>query len=98
MHDLVRTLACAAALCLSACTDSAKLSEQKAVQHAERLAKLADDDVTQVRQGVPRGAKAFGALWDKKAPTIADHDAVYRRMEQVRGDDADLRIDRKSVV
>jgi hypothetical protein len=35
---------------------------------------------------------ALGALWDKKAPTIADHDVVYRKMEQVRGDDRDLRV------
>ena len=34
-----------------ACTDSAKVSEEKAVAQAERLAKLADDDVEEVRRG-----------------------------------------------
>jgi hypothetical protein len=93
MHDFIRTLALVAVpFLLLACTDSAKLSEQKAAIHAERLAKLADDDVTEVRQGVPRGAKALGALWEKKAPTLVDHDAVYRKMEQVRGDDPSLRV------
>ena len=45
------------------CTESAKVSEHKATAHVERLARLADDDVEEVRRGLPRGAKSLGQLW-----------------------------------
>jgi hypothetical protein len=91
MEQIARTAACLM-LALSACTDSAKVSEQNAALHADRLAKLADDDVEQVRHGVPRGAKELATLWETKAPTMADHGPVYRRMEEVRNNDRDLRV------
>lgn len=64
----------AAALALG-CGGKAKLSEEKAGGHASRLAQLADEDVRQVRGGLPAGAKRLGeklyASRDK-APTVAE--------------------------
>jgi hypothetical protein len=74
------------------CTDSSKLSERKATEHAERLAKLADDDVEEVRRGLPRGAKALGQLWDGQADPKADPGAVRRALDRVRDQDRDLTV------
>jgi len=76
----------------SGCTDSSKVSERKAVEHAGRLAKLADDDVEEVKRGLPRGAKALGQLWDGNADPHADPGAVRRALDRVRGEDRDLEI------
>jgi hypothetical protein len=47
----------ALSLTIAACTDSVKLSEEKAQAHAERLAKLTSADVNEIRTGLPDGAK-----------------------------------------
>ncbi len=52
-----------AALALAAaagCDGKAKVSEAKAGAHAARLAQIADEDVRQVRAGLPEGAKRVG--------------------------------------
>lgn len=76
----------------SACTDKAKVSETKAKEHAEVLAKLADEDVEQLRRGLPRGAKALGedlGTEDDKAP---EPELLRVRLDQVRNADRDLAI------
>lgn len=76
----------------SSCAESAKVSAHKATGHANRLAKLADDDVDEVRRGLPRGAKVLGAqLFGDKGAT-ANHGAVWRAMERVRADNRNLTI------
>jgi hypothetical protein len=85
--------ACLAALALSVgCTDSSKISERKATAHAQRLAKLADDDVDEVRRGLPSGAKALGQLWAGDADPKADPGAVWRAMNRVRDQNRDLTV------
>jgi hypothetical protein len=74
------------------CTDSSKLSERKAAEHADRLAKLAENDVEEVRTGLPRGAKSLGQLWDGQADPKADPGAVRRAMDRVRDQDRDLTV------
>jgi len=82
-----------ACTCVAApgCTDKGKVSETKAQEHIEVLAKLADEDVEQLRQGMPRGAKALGELWEKeeegKAP---EPEILRRRLDKVRDADRDL--------
>jgi hypothetical protein len=83
----VATLAAAA---LQGCTNSAKVSEEKAVAHAERLAKLADTDVDELRRGLPRGAKALSSVWDDSR--LPSHGELRRTLERVRGEDIDLSI------
>ncbi|HMI84489.1 MAG TPA: hypothetical protein VK550_10370 [Polyangiaceae bacterium] len=72
-----------------ACTDSAKTSETKAVAHVERLAKLADEDVEEVRRGLPHGAKSLGTFWDGKKDLVEPSQA-RRALESVRDEDRDL--------
>jgi hypothetical protein len=74
------------------CTDAAKVSEGKAVLHAERLAKLADDDVEEVRRGLPLGAKALAKLWDGKPEPFADPSQARRALDRVRDEVRDLAI------
>jgi hypothetical protein len=76
----------------AACSEPSKLSERKALEHVERLAKLADDDVEEMRRGMPRGAKALGQIWDAKADPHADLGSVRRAIERVRNDDRDLSV------
>jgi hypothetical protein len=77
---------------LAGCTESSKASERKATAHVERLAKLSDDDVEEVRRGLPRGAKALGRIWEGKDDPHADPASVKRALDRVRSDDHDLEI------
>jgi hypothetical protein len=86
---------CLASLLLtltSACTDSSKVSEEKATAHVERLAKLTDDDVEEVRRGVPLGAKSLGPLWDGKKDAFDDPSVARRALDRVRDEHRDLAI------
>jgi hypothetical protein len=74
------------------CTDSSKVSEGKAVAHVERLAKLADDDVEEVRRGLPHGAKSLGQYWNDKKDPLADPSQARRALDRARDDDRDLAI------
>jgi hypothetical protein len=82
------------AFCLLAtapgCTDQTKVAEEKAVTHAERLAKLADEDVEEVRRGLPRGAKVLGAAWDGKKDPFVDPSVTRHALERAREGDRDL--------
>jgi hypothetical protein len=74
------------------CSESSKISERKAMAHVERVAKLSDDDVDEVRRGLPRGAKALGQIWEGKGDPHADPGSVRRALEKVRNEDHDLEI------
>lgn len=76
----------------AACTDSGKVSETKAIAHADRLATIAADDVEQVRRGLPRGAKALGQLWSVDGDKRPEPAVVRTRMESVRNADPDLEV------
>jgi hypothetical protein len=76
----------------SGCTDSAKTSEGKAVAHVERLAKLADDDVEEVRRGLPQGARSLGQAWDGKNDPMADASHARRALDRARDETRDLAI------
>src|SRR5947207_4899013 len=74
------------------CSEPSKVSERKAMSHVERLAKLSDEDVEEVRRGLPRGAKALGQIWEGKGDPHADPSSVRRALEKVRNEDRDLEI------
>jgi len=82
----------AVSLLAAACSEPSKVSERKAIAHVERLAKLSDDDVEEVRRGLPRGAKALGQIWEGKGDPHADPGSVRRALEKVRNEDHDLEI------
>jgi hypothetical protein len=89
-------IACGAAIgtavALAASTQPSKISEREATAHVERLAKVTDDDVEELRRGMPRGAKALGQIWEGKADPRADPGSVRRALERVRSDDRDLSV------
>lgn len=85
-------LAVVVAVATFGCTDSAKVSEAKAVTQVERLAKLADDDVEEVRRGVPHGAKSLGPVWDGKKDPLADPSQARRALDRVRDENRDLAV------
>jgi hypothetical protein len=68
------------------------VSEGKAVAHVERLAKLADDDVEEVRRGLPLGAKSLGAAWDGKKDPTDDPSLARRVLDRAREDHRDLAV------
>jgi hypothetical protein len=75
-----------------ACTEPSKISERKATSHVERLSKLADDDVDELRRGMPRGAKTLGQIWEGKRDPHADPGSVRRALDRVRNEEHDLEI------
>jgi hypothetical protein len=79
-------------LVVAACTEPSKISERKATAHVERLAKLADDDVDELRRGMRRGAKALGPIWAAKADPHADPSSVRRALDRVRNEERDLEV------
>lgn len=81
-----------AALFASACTDKGKISESKAIEHVERLARLADEDVEQLRSGLPRGAKALDEGFPINAEGVVDPLSLREQMDKVRDGDRDLAI------
>lgn len=83
----------ALALAVVGCSNNAKISEEKAAAHVERLAKVADEDVQEVRRGLPRGAQALSAVWAMAgANPQANRPAVCRKLEQARNGDRDLMV------
>jgi hypothetical protein len=58
------TLAATALALATGCEDTVKVSEQKAVDAAAKLVPVVNEDVTQVRRGLPAGAAKLGALVD----------------------------------
>ncbi len=83
------------------CTNSAKISEEKAAAHVERLAKLADEDVQEVRRGLPRGAQTLGAAWagtgSSGNPPQGNRPSVCRKLEQARSGNRDLMVAKSTV-
>lgn len=73
------------------CTDTVKVSETKAKEHVERFAALADEDVEQLRSGLPRGAEALAQGW--KDDEQLRHPATLReRLDRVRDQERDLTV------
>jgi hypothetical protein len=74
------------------CTDAAKVSEGKAAEHAARLAKLTDDDVDEVRRGLPAGAKSLGSAWDGQKDPNDDPILARLALDRVREENRDLAV------
>lgn len=56
---------------LTACDDAAETSRTKAAEHVTWLVEKTESDVAEVRKGLPKGADAVAARWQKKLPADA---------------------------
>ena len=83
---------CAGALLSVACGKSAKISVEKATAHADHLVKTAQGDVSEIRQGLPEGAKVLAPLFSKPTPPAEDLKEVRDTLQQARDKVQDLRV------
>jgi hypothetical protein len=75
-----------------ACKDSAKQSEQKAAEHANELAALADKDVAEVERGLPVGAAQMASLFTNGTEPPKDLAAVRSGLRHIRAEVPDLTV------
>jgi hypothetical protein len=85
-------LICASVALLAGCNKSGKLSVEKATAHADQLVKTIEQDVSEVRKGLPEGAKVMAPLYAKPAPPGDDLAAVRDTLQQARDKVQDLRV------
>lgn len=80
----------ATSLIALACTDKGKVSESKATEHVERLAEVADEDVEQLRVGLPLGAKALGESWVIEEDHAPWPELLRARLDRARSGQREL--------
>lgn len=85
-------VAVASVAALGGCDGAAKKSEAKAVEHADRLAKLADTDVEEIRRGLPDGAAKLQVQLFEKEKEPYDLRVVRNIMRKVREGNKDLQL------
>ena len=88
----VALVALVAPLFLGGCDGQAKLSEAKAVEHVDRLAKLADTDVEEIRRGLPEGAAKLQNVLFEKEKEPFDPRVVRTAMRKTRESIKDLQL------
>ncbi len=77
---------------LAACTPSSKVSEAKAKENVGFLAKAVKEDVQEVRNGLPKGAKHLEPLYQGDKKPSDDLKAVRGQLELARDKVQDLRV------
>lgn len=77
---------------LTGCDGAAKKSEGLAVEHVDRLAKLADADVEEIRRGLPEGAAKLQTMLFDKEKEPYDPRVVRSSMRKVRESIKDLQL------
>lgn len=81
------------ALVLAAgCQDKTEVSVTKAKEHADFLTAKARQDVAEVRQGLPEGAKHLRAVFEGEGPPQDNPQEVRRLLERAREKVQDLRV------
>ena len=81
-----------ASLTLVGCDKSKEISLAKAKEHVEALAKAATQDVAEVKNGLPAGAKYLVPLYQKEQKPADDLSAVREALDRARGKVQDLRV------
>lgn len=79
-------------LSVAGCTKSSKISAAKATGHVQFLAKAVQEDVEEVRKGLPEGAKYLQALYKSDTAPKDDLKAVREALEHARSKVQDLRV------
>jgi hypothetical protein len=97
MKTLLRTSLAAITLSVAlggaACKDQAKVSTQKATEHANALADLAVKDVGEVEQGLPKGAVEMAKLvYAKGADPRQDQQSVRGALRKIRNSVPELMV------
>ncbi len=77
---------------LPACTKSGKVSADNAKQHVAFLAKAVQEDVQEVRKGLPQGAAHLQDLYKSDTKPADDLKAVRTALEKARSSVQDLRV------
>jgi hypothetical protein len=77
-------------LALAACTDTGKVSAEQAKEHAKYLLEEANQDVEQVRKGLPKGAKLLAKVFEDGEPMDAQKSS--EALERARGKTYELRL------
>lgn len=67
------------------CSDKTKMSEERAVKHAEEATALVDKDIEEIRRGLPAGAKKLGDIFgaDKDITPAKARGALRKAREAV---------------
>jgi hypothetical protein len=73
----------------SACTDTGKVSAEKAVGHARLLLKAANEDVEEIRRGLPKALKHLEPVFEAGVP---DSQTAQKALETARNKVQDLRV------
>jgi hypothetical protein len=81
---------------LGACGNTAKLSADRAVEHVGFLAPVVTQDVREVREGLPEGAKYLSPLWKGGIDAAKDPEAGRDALERARGRVQNLRVAKSS--
>lgn len=90
---LLRTFSLALfALSLAACESPTKKSAAEAKAHAQFLAQAAEQDVGEIRSGLPEGAKKLVPLFKDAAPGVPDAQAGAKALARARDEVQDLRV------
>lgn len=85
---------CAVALpslvAVGGCSKSSEVSEQRASQNVEHLAKLVQTDVSEVRKGLPKGAEKMAELFDAEGDPLPTKARAV--LKKVRDNVSDLAV------
>lgn len=73
------------------CTDEGKVSAERASAHVRFLAPVTENDVAEVRSGLPKGAPFLEGLW-AKSETVLDPEAARDALTKARAKTQDLRV------
>jgi hypothetical protein len=81
---------------LLGCTDTGKLSADKAGQHVEYLSGVVKGDVEEVRRGLPEGAKQVASAFHDDEDPAKDPELAKQALQIARGTVQDLRVAKSS--
>jgi hypothetical protein len=90
----MRAFSIAAVVLMSfpACENAAQKSVDKALEHAQHLGRTVETDVSEVRQGLPKGAEQLQKLYRGETPPRDDLSAVREALERAHSKVQDLRV------
>jgi hypothetical protein len=77
---------------LVGCENATKKSAAAAKEHVAFLVAASEQDVAEVRQGLPEGAKTLGSLFKDALPGVPDAQSAAKALETARDSVPDLRV------
>jgi hypothetical protein len=80
------------ALCAMACRNDGEVSAREAGAHASELAALIQNDVAEIRKGLPEGAAVIAKLWPGQGVAEDDAKLTFKALEKAHGGVQNLRL------